>query len=86
MSAAEKLNELWLEHERLSHSGVISHNPERVMDALLLIVAVVEAMPALLDCPNLDAPYHTSLNCNFCSAAPVREGRAVLAELDAALT
>jgi hypothetical protein len=44
MSAAEKLNELCLEHKRLSHEGVISHNPERVMDALPQIVAMAEAV------------------------------------------
>jgi ABC-type hemin transport system substrate-binding protein len=55
VSAAEKLNELWLEHKRLSHEGVISHNPERVMVVLPLIVEVVQTLEEMKDVPMSDA-------------------------------
>ena len=56
-----------------------------LLRALPQIRALVEAVPALIDCPNLDAPYHTTVNCTFCSAAPVRAAVTALTALDEAL-
>lgn len=55
-------------------------------NALPLIADVIEAAEeAYDDCPNMDAPYHTSVNCNFCSSAQVQSGRNRLTALRDAL-